>query len=629
MANEERVPVVPKASALDANFAAWRQDLLGQVLRIVALAGMPMVGFGVVYLYSHQNYVVIPLVLLVYAAVLVAALGKALSYFNRVLIFLGGILLLGGVDLISYGWGENARIYLMAFVIFSAIFIGQRGGFVALGLSSALLLIAILLFNIIDAVPLIPVDYEFGLVGLLTGVGLFALFGFALVASLNYLLPRIVAAMERSERTARELEQEKAVLSERTRSLQQSNMAFQRRAMYLDASLQVSQILATLFEVEPLLEQAANLITRHFGFYHTGIFLMDESGEWAELRAASSSGGRKMLSRGHRLRRGSDSMVGWVTQQRQPRITADVGEDATYFANPDLSDTHSAMTLPLMMAGRLLGVLDVQSTEQAAFDADDIRTLQGLAGQLAVAINNARRLSEEAAVLEAASPLYRLARRLASTRSEEEIYAVMGETLQDYSPTRAFIFQDVARTPYVAAEIRGESLVLHDRQKAPEDLMYLSSLVTFAFDLDTPLLISNMDALPDFVDAAFEERLGTLIQSIESRSLALVPIRVESELLGLLLVSYNTLHRFTPLERQLYRVLADLCGVALERIKLVQDAQTRLNRERWIRQFADQMMRIPDLQTMVVEAAEALQDVVQAEGVVVSLTAPEMSRESQ
>lgn len=619
----------PGASeALTTNIAVWREDLLRKVLHITALASLPVIGLGVYYLYTSRNFVVIPLAGLAYAVILAAALSKNLPYLTRALLFLGVIFTLGVIDLLSYGWQEDARIYFLACVIFSTILAGRRAGYVTLGLAGLSLLAFILVAGMTPALPLIPPSYTFDPVGLLAGLALFLVLGFALVASLNYLFPRLIRAMEYSTELSQELEAEKHTLAERMQALQLSNMSFQRRAMYLDASIQVSQVLTTLFELESLLEQAANLITRHFGFYHTGIFLMDESEEWAELRAASSVGGRKMLGRGHRLRRGSDSMVGWVTQHRQPRIAADVGEDATYFANPDLPGTHSAMTLPLVLAGRLIGVLDVQSTEESAFDGDDIRTLQGLAGQLTIAINNARRLSDEAAVLEAASPLYRLARRLASTRSEEEIYTVIGETLQDYDPTRTFVFRGGARVPYVAAEIRRDTLILHERGEAAEDLMRLSAQAPFALALEAPLLLDNLEDVPDLDIPDFYEHLGNLAQSTEARSLALVPIRVESETLGLLLTTYNTLHQFSPLERQLYRVLADLSGVALERIKLVQESQMRLERERWIRQFADHMMRIPDLQTMVVEAAEALREVVQAEGVLISLSPPESAQET-
>jgi hypothetical protein len=75
------------------------------------------------------------------------------------------------------------------------------------------------------------------------------------------------------------------------------------------------------------------------------------------------------------------------------------------------------------------------------------------------------------------------------------------------------------------------------------------------------------------------------------------------------------------LERRIYDLLADLGAVALERTQLLQVAQTRLEREQWIREFGERVMRIPDLKAMMAQAAQSLQEAVQADGVVVALTA--------
>ncbi|HID89305.1 MAG TPA: GAF domain-containing protein, partial [Anaerolineae bacterium] len=76
----------------------------------------------------------------------------------------------------------------------------------------------------------------------------------------------------------------------------------------------------------------------------------------------------------------------------EPRIALDVGEDAAFFDNPDLPHTRSEMALPLRVGHQIIGVLDVQSEEPAAFTEEDVSVLQTLADQLAVAIENARLL---------------------------------------------------------------------------------------------------------------------------------------------------------------------------------------------------------------------------------------------
>jgi len=143
-----------------------------------------------------------------------------------------------------------------------------------------------------------------------------------------------------------------------------------------------------------LLNITVQIIPQRFNFYHTGIFLVDEIHEFAVLKAANSMGGQKMLARGHKLKIGEVGIVGYVAKTGDPRIALDVGEDAVFFNNPDLPQTKSEMALPIMASGKILGVLDIQSTKRAAFGDEDILTLQIIADSLATAIENANLLTE-------------------------------------------------------------------------------------------------------------------------------------------------------------------------------------------------------------------------------------------
>ncbi len=184
-------------------------------------------------------------------------------------------------------------------------------------------------------------------------------------------------------------------VAERTRDLE-------RRSSQLQAVAEVGSAIASVRDFDVLLARITHLISERFGYYHVGIFLLDAEGEYVVLRAANSPGGQRMLAREHRLAVGGHSIVGTVAATMTPRIVLDVGEDAEYFSNPDLPETRSEMALPLMVGGRLLGVLDIQSTEEAAFAEEDVEVLRVLAEQVAVAIDNVRLLAEvqEAAELQ-------------------------------------------------------------------------------------------------------------------------------------------------------------------------------------------------------------------------------------
>lgn len=173
----------------------------------------------------------------------------------------------------------------------------------------------------------------------------------------------------------------------------------QQRSMQLLASSEVARAATQILDYQELIERCVNLIREHFGFYYAAIFLIDNAGEWAILRAATGEGGKQLLEIGHKLGVGSQSMVGWVTANNAPRIALDVGEEAIRFDNPYLPKTRAEMALPLRVRGDVIGALDVQSTSVNAFTEDDIQTIQMMADQVAIAIDNARLFSERGAAV--------------------------------------------------------------------------------------------------------------------------------------------------------------------------------------------------------------------------------------
>jgi GAF domain-containing protein/HAMP domain-containing protein len=185
----------------------------------------------------------------------------------------------------------------------------------------------------------------------------------------------------------------------------------ERRTRYLEATAQVARESTSVLEPRELLGRVAILIGERFGFYHTGIFLLDESREWAVLQATSSEGGRRMLAKGHRIGVGGVGIVGHVTAQGEPRVADDTGEDAAFFENPDLPQTRSELALPLRARGEVIGALDVQSTEAAAFTDQDVEVLQILADQVAMAVSNARLFQQTQTALEDERRVYGELRR--------------------------------------------------------------------------------------------------------------------------------------------------------------------------------------------------------------------------
>ena len=176
-------------------------------------------------------------------------------------------------------------------------------------------------------------------------------------------------------------------VNQRTNELELANRFNLRRARQFEAISQVNRAITSIQDLDTLLPRITQVISEQFNIYHTGIFLLDKNREFAVLRASNSAGGKKMLDRGHKLQVSQTGIVGFVTATGQPRIALDVGSDAVYFDNPDLPKTHSEIALPLRYEGRVIGALDVQSTESNAFNQDDMEILITLADQVSAAIN--------------------------------------------------------------------------------------------------------------------------------------------------------------------------------------------------------------------------------------------------
>ena len=211
-----------------------------------------------------------------------------------------------------------------------------------------------------------------------------------------------------------------AELTIRNAELDNANIRIQRQAAQFEALAQVTRSITSIRDLQELLPHITTVISEKFGFYHVGIFLLDEINQYAILSAANSVGGKRMLERKHRLRVGEEGIVGYAAAAGKPRIAMDVGADAVYFNNPDMPDTHSEMALPLISKNIIVGALDVQSTEVGAFTDEDIQMLSLLADQVSLAIENARIFEESRKALAESELVSRRATREAWNRLPEQ-----------------------------------------------------------------------------------------------------------------------------------------------------------------------------------------------------------------
>lgn len=170
----------------------------------------------------------------------------------------------------------------------------------------------------------------------------------------------------------------------------QNERALKRQNEYMTAAAEVGRLVTETLDLSILFRRAVNLLQEHFGYYHASIFTLEETGFHAILREATGEAGKAMKEQEHSLAVGSKSVVGQATDSGEPYIVNDVSKDSNHHVNPLLPETKSEAAIPLTIGRRILGAVDLQSTEINAFTPNDISVLQILANQFATAIDNAR-----------------------------------------------------------------------------------------------------------------------------------------------------------------------------------------------------------------------------------------------
>lgn len=458
---------------------------------------------------------------------------------------LGGLFLwLFSIHLVKRGWANSAKLIILTINtlnLFAVTF--ATGGYSRPTITTTLFLLALatLLFPRRGAINygavilvLGTVLFFIGRAGLMPApsfpsddLSTFFIFTFTLVSVASVLAIAAANArrnMERINESQIELrdrnvelneltEQLEIRVEERTTALEQSAEQLQKRAAQFETIAQLARTINSIQDPATLRHKITQLVSVSFGYYHTGLFLLDESRQYAVLSAANSEGGQKMLARQHRLKVGSEGIVGYVTSTGNPRIALDTGADAVFFDNPELLETHSEMALPLRVGTTIVGALDVQSTVPNAFSEDDVEVLSILADVVSVAIENARLFEESKRVLSEAQTAFSEstmeAWRQIATKREMVGYVFSGTSIQP--------LEKPLDNPEIREAIKSgkASIATNGKDKNSTKLAVPIKLRDQVIGTININLSENQDLNPDDVDIteALAERVGVAIEN--------------------------------------------------------------------------------------------------------------------
>ncbi len=323
--------------------------------------------------------------------ILIVTFRQTLSASLRAGFLIAFYLLIGLVVLLLGGMQSIGLLLFLTAVLISFTFWNETAGRIAFLISLALIILTGIShhFGLLQPFGIEP--QPLAITSFIGSLATFMLASWVSIVVTGHLLKAYSSAALSEKELSRILDEERknleARIEERTRLLT-------RQTSLMETAGEIAHQISMETSQENLFRNTIQLIRDRLGYYHAGIFLMDEANENAVLVSALGEAGEKMLAQGHRLKKGEEGIVGNVVARGEARIALDVGKDAVHFKNPLLPNTRSEIALPIKIGERILGALDIQSTEPEAFSQVDIQSLQIIANQLAVALERIRLIDQ-------------------------------------------------------------------------------------------------------------------------------------------------------------------------------------------------------------------------------------------
>ena len=398
---------------------------------------------------------------------------------------------------------------------------------------------------------------------------------FALIAVLIYLLIRnLQQTLSRSRANEQVMREQNTELTSMRATLEQR---IAERTGQVSAAADVGRVATSILEPQQLMREVVNLIAARFGFYYAAVFTLDHSGTYLILREATGETGHVLKERAHRLRVGLDSMVGYAVTKREPRVALNTGEDTVRFANPLLPNTQSEIALPLIVGDQVLGALDVQATQLNAFDEAAIATLQNMAAQIAIALQNAESYRQLQQALEHATRQYELSRAIFAASTPAEAYESLGRVFA--------MLTDIDRISLLRVVDRDAAGQLTEYELTTEwDVLggaqfdtgqrYSVAEAPLAQLVATDEVIVITDAHDDRLPFTTREQLAR----VEAQAAMLVPLLIRGQYDGYIAALVGQPHEFQDDEVRLVKSAAEQLGVVLTNLQLTAEMQTTLER---------------------------------------------------
>jgi GAF domain-containing protein/HAMP domain-containing protein len=371
-----------------------------------------------------------------------------------------------------------------------------------------------------------------------------------------------------------------------------------QRTLQLQTAAEIARDISGSLNLDELLVKAVNFIRDRFSFYHAAVFLLDLSGEYAVIREATGEAGAQMKRAGHKLGVGSKSIVGYVASRGEPLTVNDTTRDPTYYANPLLPATRAETAIPLKVGERILGVLDVQSTQPYAFTEDNLRTLQILADQLAIAVVNTELFAETQEHLSEHRLLHHITTTAASgTTLEEALRSAVNGLQVTLGGDRVTIL--LADREQKFLEVK--AAVGYSEEVNQVRVPIGSGVTGWVAAHRRPLRIDDVRNDPRYIEV-----------SPNTRSELAIPLIYRNEVLGVLNVESEQVAAYTESDEEMLGTLGGSLAAIIANARLLEQIRAQAERERLLFEVTSKIRRSTDMQTILATTASELSRVVGA-----------------
>ena len=399
----------------------WRErfvvPLLIGVLIFGAVALFPAIS-------ASQNIFIDGLFIGIYLLILLVTVVR-FSYNVRITVFLAGTYAMALGELVSLGILGDGLFFFFGLIVFATMLHSPRAGVWATILGIVTFVVAGWLMLSGQLMTINPNATPAQLEDWISAGAVLVMYGVVIIIGFQQLEREFARAQTQISSSLFALREERNNLEGKV----------QERTVQLRRINEVERAVAAILDINEILPLSVKFIQNEFGFYYTAIYLLESTGQWAELKEAVGEAGKIMKEKKHRVNINGKSIVAQVIRSKSGQIMQDINQIRS--ENPLFPYTRSLIVVPLVVGDTILGALEMHSSKDNEFLPQDLDAYQNMANGVSIAIENARLFQEaQQSIMEMrATQRQYLETAWSSLASERSLQYSLGETdLADNNP---------------------------------------------------------------------------------------------------------------------------------------------------------------------------------------------------